>query len=296
MRQLSNELSSHISSSATNLAKCWRIKRLDGIELGFSDHDETLEFDGSVFTPTYGADSGEVASKLGAQTDSAEIVGIVNSAAINEDDILLGRYDGAKVESFLVNWKDVSERHHLRTDYIGEITRIDGIFKAELRSAQVDMNIAKGKVYQSFCNARLGENPCGIDIEDPNYKISVTVLSLDNSFTITTSLISGFANNWFSFGKAVWLSGKREGKSDIIILHKNESAKSVISFSEPIIDWVNVGDNLNLYAGCDRHLSTCQDKFSNVVNFQGFPHIPGSDFILRYPKQGNSLNGQPLFT
>jgi uncharacterized phage protein (TIGR02218 family) len=56
-----------------------------------------------------------------------------------------------------------------------------------------------------------------------------------------------------------------------------------------------VGDTLVAVAGCDRQLTTCRDKFHNTVNFRGFPHIPGNDFVLRYPKPGDALNGEPLF-
>ena len=47
--------------------------------------------------------------------------------------------------------------------------------------------------------------------------------------------------------------------------------------------------------GCDRALATCRERFGNVANFRGFPHIPGSDFVLRYPKPDDALNGAPLF-
>ncbi|MNT98193.1 hypothetical protein D3C72_2407210 [compost metagenome] len=48
-------------------------------------------------------------------------------------------------------------------------------------------------------------------------------------------------------------------------------------------------------AGCDRRLTTCREKFENVPNFRGFPHIPGNDFVLRYPRQGDNLDGRALF-
>lgn len=48
--------------------------------------------------------------------------------------------------------------------------------------------------------------------------------------------------------------------------------------------------------GCDRQLGTCRDRFDNVVNFRGFPHIPGSDFVLRYPRSGDDLQGGALFS
>jgi len=53
-------------------------------------------------------------------------------------------------------------------------------------------------------------------------------------------------------------------------------------------------DHPNFGLGCDRALATCRDRFANVVNFRGFPHIPGNDFVLRYPQAGSALNGAPL--
>jgi hypothetical protein len=39
------------------------------------------------------------------------------------------------------------------------------------------------------------------------------------------------------------------------------------------------GDAFTVTAGCDKHFATCQAKFANAVNFRGFPHMPGNDFV-----------------
>jgi uncharacterized phage protein (TIGR02218 family) len=41
-------------------------------------------------------------------------------------------------------------------------------------------------------------------------------------------------------------------------------------------------------AGCDKRLATCRDRFANAVNFRGFPHIPGNDFVISYPVPGKT--------
>jgi hypothetical protein len=39
---------------------------------------------------------------------------------------------------------------------------------------------------------------------------------------------------------------------------------------------VVVGDAYSLLPGCRKRLAEdCRDKFNNVVNFRGFPHVPG---------------------
>jgi uncharacterized phage protein (TIGR02218 family) len=38
---------------------------------------------------------------------------------------------------------------------------------------------------------------------------------------------------------------------------------------------IDVGDTLSITAGCDKLIATCKTKFNNIVNFRGFPTIPG---------------------
>jgi uncharacterized phage protein (TIGR02218 family) len=35
-----------------------------------------------------------------------------------------------------------------------------------------------------------------------------------------------------------------------------------------------VGDTFSIFPGCDKTMATCQNKYSNVVHFRGFPFIP----------------------
>jgi uncharacterized phage protein (TIGR02218 family) len=49
-----------------------------------------------------------------------------------------------------------------------------------------------------------------------------------------------------------------------------------------------VGDTFTVTAGCDKRFATCRDRFSNGINFRGFPAIPGDDFVTSYAVQGGS--------
>ena len=120
---------------------------MDGTVLGFTDHDRTLSFGGTDFAPAAGLDGGEAPQKLGPQVDTTEVIGVLRSDAISETDIELGKYDGAEVETWRVNWRDVSQRVLLRRATIGEIVREDGQFRAELRSGQQALNRVRGRLY-----------------------------------------------------------------------------------------------------------------------------------------------------
>lgn len=46
---------------------------------------------------------------------------------------------------------------------------------------------------------------------------------------------------------------------------------------------VTVGDTGILYPGCSKGIEICASRFSNGINFRGFPHIPGDKYLKDYP-------------
>lgn len=294
MRLLEPGFAGHIATGATTLATCWKIVRTDGVVLGFTDHDGTLAFGGTEYLPAHGLDGGERVEKLGASTDTSEVVGVLHSDAINEDDILLGRFDGAQVETWRVNWRDTGQRMLVSRTTIGEIVREDGVFRAELRSGQHAINQPKGRIYQALCDAELGDARCGVDLDDPAFQAEATVTGVRDRFRVAVSGIDGFEAGWFGFGMAAWGDGRRAGIRDRVVTHERLGGVDVLGFGTAVGDWVEAGDLLVLTAGCDRRFATCRERFANAVNFRGFPHIPGNDYVLRYPKSGAELDGRKL--
>lgn len=294
MRTLDVGLAAHIAQSETTLCHCWKLVRADGAVLGFTDHDRVLSFAGTEFVPAHGLDGSEMPSRLGAQVQTSEVLGVLHAEAITEDDILLGRYDGAAVQTWRVNWGDVSQRVLLRSDTIGEIVREDGVFRAELRSAQQGLNATHGRVYQGLCDAALGDARCGVNVTAPAFRGFATVTGFDDPYRVIVSGLSGFAADWFGFGSAMWTDGRRVGLRDGVTTHTRIGGIDVLGFSVKVGDWVAVGDTLTVTAGCDRRFATCKAKFANAVNFRGFPHIPGSDFVLRHPRNQDALDGRAV--
>lgn len=43
---------------------------------------------------------------------------------------------------------------------------------------------------------------------------------------------------------------------------------------------------------CDQRFSTCKERFGNAENFRGFPHMPGSDFVLAGPAASGNDGGR----
>ena len=102
MKQFSDTLLAALEGPATTLAYGWRLTRSDGLVLGFTDHDEALTFAGTRFEARTGLSASEAESETGLAATTQEVAGALSSDVVTEADILAGRYDGARVETFLV--------------------------------------------------------------------------------------------------------------------------------------------------------------------------------------------------
>jgi uncharacterized phage protein (TIGR02218 family) len=294
MRALPAGLAAHLAQDETTTAHCWRVVRNDGVVLGFTDHDRMLVVEGTECRPTHGLDGGEFPARLGQQVETGEVLGVLDSAAISEDDIMLGRYDGARVETWLVNWADASQFLKLRVDTIGEIVREDGVFRAELRSPQQALNVTRGRVYQGLCDAVVGDGRCGVDLDLPAHRGTAVVTAVIDDFQVRVSGLAGFDAGWFGFGVGTWTDGQRQGLADPVLTHRRDPDGDVLGFASRVGDWIGIGDVLSVTVGCDRRFATCRARFGNEVNFRGFPHIPGSDYVLRHPRQGDAMDGRAV--
>ena len=105
----------------------------------------------------------------------------------------------------------------------------------------------------------------------------------------TTSLIPGVTprtlmpTGWFDFGVVVWETGANAGVAREIRAFTQNNSDQVIRMFLDVPKSIAVNDFARIYPGCDLLRSTCVSKFNNIVNFRGFPDIPGQDAVLDYP-------------
>lgn len=294
MKALSPELQAHLDEGTTTLSWCWRITRADGAVLGFTDHDRTLTFDGTTFEPDSGLAASEVRSGSDLSVDAQDAAGVLSSDRITETDILDGRWDNAEVEVWRVNWTDTRQRVLMRRGAIGQIRRGRLAFVAEVRSLAHVLGQTVGRTFQATCDAALGDARCRVDLEASAFKGSGVILDLLRDRAFTASGLGSFAAGWFTFGTLAWTSGANAGRRAEIIAHDVSDGIAVLTLLEAPVRAIAEGDAFTIRAGCDKRLETCAAKFANVLNFRGFPHIPGQDAVLRYATRDGGHQGAVL--
>jgi uncharacterized phage protein (TIGR02218 family) len=208
---------------------------------------------------------------------------------LNEDDLAAGRFDAAAVELWLVDWSDPDLRVLLAKGALGEVKRDGAAFTAEVRGLSERLSQTCGRLYTATCSADLGDSRCKIDLSNAAFHGSGTVTAVTAAAAFSASGLDGFDDGWFIAGKLTFAGGANDGLAVEVKRHVKSGAVTFelwLQMPQPIAP----GDSFTVTAGCDKHFPTCHDKFNNVVNFRGFPHIPGNDFVIRYPVPGTPGN------
>lgn len=289
------QLLDHLAGASTTVCRAWTVTRRDGVVLGFTDHDCDLLLEGTVHLAACGLTARSVAAGTGLAVDNSEVLGALTDAAISETDLEAGRYDGADVRLRLVNWAEPSVWMDAFRGTIGEVVRTGSAFRAELRGLTEALNQPTGLVYTRGCSAVLGDNRCRFDLTQPGYLLEAPVAAVgEGGARLTFSGVQGFDERWFQSGKLEVLSGAAAGLVGMVKTDRQAGPDRVIDLWQSIRAEVKPGDQVRLQAGCDKRLDTCRNKFTNVLNFRGFPFIPGEDWLAAYPRAGKSYSGGSL--
>lgn len=294
MKTLPAGLQAHLDSGATTLCWCWRLTRADGIKLGFTDHDHDLSFDGTDFEAASGFTATEIESSVGLNVDNLDVESALSSERLNEADLAAGLYDNAGIEIFRVNWAALEQRLLMRSGNLGEVSRGRTHFKAEVRGLAHELNQPKGRIIQPICDADLGDARCGIDLDDPAFKGEGAVTTILGERSVLASGLEGFDQDWFTRGLLTWTSGANTGLKSEVKLHSKDGGGVTLELWQATAEPVVATDGFTVTAGCDKEAKTCFQRFANLDNFRGFPHVPGIDFALAVPDRGKKNDGKSM--
>lgn len=290
MREINPELQARLDGGATRLCRCWRVDRRDGLAFGFTDHDADLEFDGLRFRASTGMDASALQAATGLSVDNAQAKGALSDAAISEADVQAGKYDGARIRHWLVDWERPDLRVLMFSGSFGEIKRLDHSFEVELRGLAEPLSAPVGRSILRTCDRSLGDARCRFDTGQAGFSGEGTVLDGSNG-AILASGLDGFADGWFAQGNLTWLTGANTGDRHTVKADHSSALGRVISPWQSPGRPPRAGDRFRVVAGCDKSAATCRDKFLNLLNFRGFPHLPGDDWVTAYPTDGAIHDG-----
>lgn len=263
-----------LESELTTIALCWRVERRDGVTIGLTAHDRDLVIGGLVYRAAPGMTPSAVTRSASLDADSMDVTGALTSSAISEGDLLAGRWDGARVTLFAVDWEAPGETVALGEGVIGAVETQGDKLTAELRGAAAALERPVVEETSPECRAELGDARCRVRMA--GRRRFATVVAMDGA-ALTLDAVEPVANG-YGGGRLRWFSGANSGLEDAVA--RSEGAVVMLRRAPR---FEGVGARVELIEGCDKSVATCAGRFGNVLNFRGEPYLPGVDLLTRYP-------------
>ena len=287
------DLHDHLATGLTRVCQCWALERSDGVTFGFTDHDQALSFEGITFQAESGLSAKALASSTGVSVNNTEAVGVLQSDVISEADIEAGRYDDAQVTNWLVQWDNVAARQIRFRGTLGNITRQNGMFEADLRGLTDRLNQPQGRSYLKTSPADLaGLAPDG-SIADPAFAVETPLVQIEGGTRLKLA-VSAYADGWFSHGVLQVMSGLSAGLTIAIKSDRLGAGLREVTLWQTLGAALSAGDVVRLVAGHDGRAESYKAIFGTLEAFRGFPHIPGDDWMMSVPRSDGSATGGSL--
>lgn len=262
-------------TALATIALCWRVERRDGVTIGLTTHDRDLIVDGLVHRAAPGITPSAVVRGDGLEADTMDVRGALTSSAINEADLIAGRWDGARVTIFAVDWVAGALHAALGEGRIGSVELSDGGFTAELRGASAALDRAVVETTSADCRAELGDRRCRIAMAGRRRMLRV-VSAADPVVTVDAEEPVA---NAYGGGVVRWIGGTNSGVVSMVAA----SAGATLTLHAVPPHAVVPGVLVEVIEGCDKTIATCVGRFGNAANFRGEPNLPGMDLLTRYP-------------
>lgn len=121
--------------------------------------------------------------------------------------------------------------------------------------------------YGPGCPHTLYSVGCGVN--QLTYKTSGAVTDI-NGGVLTITGVSAFSDGYFNGGFVQYLTTTGALDTRMILSHTGGTVTIPMSFES-----LTVGQTVDVYPGCKLNLDDCENKYNNILNYGGWPYIPG---------------------
>lgn len=166
--------------------------------------------------------------------------------------------------------------------WVGEVIGVErpAVNKRGLVCNTLSLSLNRGGLRLTWsrnCPHMLYERGCFVN--KASFVTNLAGITVVDGVTISASEVDALADGWFNGGFLEWES--EPGVTERLGIETHVGPALTLFGSTY---GVAGGTNYKVYPGCDRRASTCDAKFSNILNFGGINHMQG-----RSPFDGNPV-------
>lgn len=284
MKTASLALRAILDRSQFYMADLFQILLLDGSAIRLTSAPSALTWDGQVFAPA-AIERGTVRLIRGIEVDTLDVTiheaaGIAVNGATLARVAVNGGLDGARLSlrrAVMETWGDTSAGLvHLFDGRVANVhtdrmaVRLSVVSDTEL----LDVKLPR-RLYQPGCTHSLYGLGCGLDAA--TWTSNCIVQAGSSTTEIVVDAIASRPFGYFVGGVATFSGGDLTGVRRTIKLH---DAADRVHMMMPLPVVPAAGTQVLLRPGCDKTRAMCKGRFSNELNFGGFPYVPKPETML----------------
>jgi uncharacterized phage protein (TIGR02218 family) len=296
MRSAASGIMTLLERDETNYTFICRITKVNGDIIRLSSCVGDVVIDAETFLGNPGFNLSSITSAAFGQPPTVDMeIPVSTTGPITPDDVIYGAMDHASIDIYMVDYLQ-PEQGTLNL-FRGRISQSEitnaGAASFQMEGFAADLLELVVETYGTTCPASLGDARCQKDLTAYTFSATVATVTSRLQFTLTITAPSA-VDGYFANGALQFTSGENDGYA--FDIRNWTQATSRVDLWLPTVKEVAPGDTLSIVAGCDKQAETCRVKFSNIINFQGFPFLPTKsqlecgedDFVDERPPTGTT--------
>ncbi|HVJ44711.1 MAG TPA: DUF2163 domain-containing protein [Dongiaceae bacterium] len=172
MKATTAPMDTHLAGDLTKMTLCCQVTRRDNQVFRMTTHDQDVEYpagSGVIYSSSFGSIPNAVDISTDYSVATQNYFGFWDDAEVSETDMIVGKFNGADVRIFLLNWSDTSATMGQIKEFRGNFGQASltkqGFFQIELRSMMQKLQQLLGSYYSQTCQHSLGDSKCRVPIK-----------------------------------------------------------------------------------------------------------------------------------
>jgi len=287
MKQASEELIQFLASTDAGLlriADLYTFKLVNDTVLRYTSADFNINHAGHIYScKNAGIARSEMSWQIGLSVDD-----VIIELNPGQNDIIdglkmveafrSGTFDGAEIQLDMAFYTEGWHEEPLILEklFVGnvDVDEVSGSYvKLSVKSLTELLNTNfPANVYQTACQYALYDKGCKVAKGLYSENSVVNAGSTKKELRVYLVRSVGYYQN----GVILFQSGRNINIKKSVKFHENGK----VVLSTPLQHDPKAGDSFTIYAGCDKTIAMCKNKFKNLDNFSGTPFIPAADRTL----------------
>jgi uncharacterized phage protein (TIGR02218 family) len=281
-------MAENLNRSTHRFATLWTITRADAQVFRFTDHIGALtDRHGETFTPIGGPAVTAKEHAGGAREHTAEMMAAMVVGGAEMDDLEAGLWEDAEAIEVIVDWRypwaGCFKRHRW---WLRDVQWDGEKWTAQLGGYASRFQRPRGDVYSSVCGHDFGDGfgqattfGCMFDVASTQESGTVSALVSPLRTFQATGLTPAHVAEYFVAGQIVWTGGDNTGHKSAVRKQTEGSGYYELEIELSLPQAIQVGDTFTIVQGCQKRLVEDCIPRGQVINFGGFPFMPGADKI-----------------